>query len=181
MSVPRDDLVMPGPTARLDQTMTRRAAAVMAAIADRTGRLSDLPDVLAALGLDVRVTKPTTAVTPAKANHEKKPPKPRPGQDHCIHGHPLYGDNLYVRTDGKRICRTCANRRRREAYAREKERLGIPDRHIAHDGVCANGHPLTPDNTSYRANGTPRCKTCVSQANRRYRLARTARKKGKAA
>lgn len=34
---------------------------------------------------------------------------------HCIHGHPLSGDNLYVRPDGAgRHCRTCQRRRNRE-------------------------------------------------------------------
>lgn len=26
---------------------------------------------------------------------------------HCLHGHPLSGDNLYVWPDGRRQCRTC--------------------------------------------------------------------------
>jgi hypothetical protein len=28
-------------------------------------------------------------------------------QTHCIHGHPLEGDNLYIAKDGRRRCATC--------------------------------------------------------------------------
>src|SRR5881409_2055104 len=28
-------------------------------------------------------------------------------QTECKHGHPLTGDNLYIRPDGRRYCRTC--------------------------------------------------------------------------
>jgi hypothetical protein len=28
---------------------------------------------------------------------------------HCIHGHPLFGDNLYIKPDGKRTCRKCVS------------------------------------------------------------------------
>lgn len=41
-------------------------------------------------------------------------------QTHCLHGHPLSGDNLYVNPDGYRQCRECGRRRRREHYARKK-------------------------------------------------------------
>ena len=34
-------------------------------------------------------------------------------QTHCSEGHPFSGDNLYVRPNGKRECRTCQTRRRR--------------------------------------------------------------------
>jgi hypothetical protein len=44
----------------------------------------------------------------------------------CIHGHPLFGDNLHVHKDGRRECKTCGRRssrdwtqRRREAAQRE--------------------------------------------------------------
>lgn len=37
---------------------------------------------------------------------------------HCIHGHPLGGDNLYVDPRGRRQCKTC----RREALARHRAR-----------------------------------------------------------
>lgn len=33
---------------------------------------------------------------------------------HCLHGHPLSGDNLYVYSNGSRSCRVCMARRDRE-------------------------------------------------------------------
>lgn len=47
---------------------------------------------------------------PARINADKT---------HCIHGHPLSGDNLIVR-DGKRACRTCRRRIDLEGYHRRK-------------------------------------------------------------
>jgi hypothetical protein len=31
-------------------------------------------------------------------------------RSHCVHGHPLSGDNLWIRKDGSRICKTCRAR-----------------------------------------------------------------------
>ena len=39
-------------------------------------------------------------------------------KSHCIHGHPLSGENLYTAPDGHRYCRTCRRRLRRESYWR---------------------------------------------------------------
>ncbi len=39
----------------------------------------------------------------------------------CKHGHALYGENLIVRSDGKRACRECKKRDRRASYLRSKE------------------------------------------------------------
>lgn len=38
-------------------------------------------------------------------------------QTHCIHGHPLSGDNLYTRKDGKRACKQCKNKATLKARA----------------------------------------------------------------
>lgn len=44
---------------------------------------------------------------------------------HCIKGHPLSGDNLYIDPGrGNRVCRTCARKRAREWY----RRTGRPNR-----------------------------------------------------
>lgn len=40
--------------------------------------------------------------------------------DYCRHGHPLNDRNLYIRKNGWRVCRACANTWKRE----NKERLG---------------------------------------------------------
>lgn len=40
---------------------------------------------------------------------------------HCIHGHPLSGDNLWIHPKtGGRACKTCNARRQRETQARRK-------------------------------------------------------------
>lgn len=41
----------------------------------------------------------------------------RRNQTHCVYGHELAGDNLYVRKDGKRACKTCKNQATRKARA----------------------------------------------------------------
>lgn len=42
-------------------------------------------------------------------------PGPKGNRTHCVHGHPLSGDNLYIRPyNGTRACRTCRGRRDRE-------------------------------------------------------------------
>jgi hypothetical protein len=40
-------------------------------------------------------------------------------QTHCVHGHPLDGDNLFVRPDGERVCRTCSRNRQTLYRARK--------------------------------------------------------------
>lgn len=42
------------------------------------------------------------------------------GRTHCPNGHPYDGDNLIIRSDGKRRCRTCDRARKR------KSPLGMP-------------------------------------------------------
>lgn len=41
-------------------------------------------------------------------------------QTHCIHGHPLFGANLYLTPGGKRHCKTCTNQRGSAARAKLK-------------------------------------------------------------
>ena len=46
---------------------------------------------------------------------------------HCYRGHPLEGDNLYVRLDGGgRMCRTCYRERKRERTARIRAASYVP-------------------------------------------------------
>jgi hypothetical protein len=48
---------------------------------------------------------------------------------HCIHGHPLSGDNLYVDPEGKRKCQTCIDDVKQRRKARFKgERKPKPDK-----------------------------------------------------
>lgn len=45
----------------------------------------------------------------------------RRAQTHCVHGHPLSGDNVIVRKkDGTRACRTCSNAKQRERRRRRR-------------------------------------------------------------
>lgn len=39
---------------------------------------------------------------------------------HCVRGHPLAGENLYVTPSGRRQCRTCRKASRRQTYLRSK-------------------------------------------------------------
>lgn len=39
---------------------------------------------------------------------------------HCIHGHPLSGDNLRPSREGRRRCRTCKNASQRVSYAAQR-------------------------------------------------------------
>lgn len=41
---------------------------------------------------------------------------------HCANGHPLSGDNLILRANGARRCRTCKNARERAYYAARQDR-----------------------------------------------------------
>lgn len=47
-----------------------------------------------------------------------------PRVTHCIHGHPLSGENLYVEPNGKRRCREC--RRNRDHLRRPLKNKGAP-------------------------------------------------------
>lgn len=69
-------------------------------------------------------------------------------QTHCIHGHPLSGDNLYTTKQGKRHCKTCTNRRGNEArallkrqhagYREALERIAATDAWVGPDGTRAS-------------------------------------------
>lgn len=52
---------------------------------------------------------------PPHATEPKPVQKGRPLKTHCIHGHPMSGDNVVVTADGRRRCRACnaADARRR--------------------------------------------------------------------
>lgn len=88
---------------------------------------------------------------------------------HCVHGHPLSGDNLYIDRKGKRACNECKRIRVREWRERKRRsRCATPPR--TH---CNNGHELTPENTKVliRKNGrmNRRCRTCYNIYQREYK------------
>lgn len=68
--------------------------------------------------------------------------------DVCTNGH----SNWYIRANGNRRCRDCANDRR-TAQRRAK---GMKPRAIRANGLCARGH----DNWYIRPNGTSSCRDC---------------------
>jgi hypothetical protein len=84
---------------------------------------------------------------------------------HCVHGHPLEGDNLYAPNLalGHRVCVMCLQAkyaRRKAARQAVREALGpVPER--TH---CQRGHAFTEDNLmpyAWRALGQRVCRTCV--------------------
>jgi len=116
---------------------------------------------------------------------------------HCPQGHPYAGDNLYVTSDGKRMCKECgrqrlrarravtkadpdlleqerARGRRYQRAARERRRgnaLAVPNKDKTH---CPRGHPYEGDNLLIR-NGQRRCRECEREANHRAYQKRKAR------
>lgn len=51
----------------------------------------------------------------------KGPAAVNAAKTHCKRGHPLSGDNLYVRTNGNRTCRECHRTYMRERYRRRTD------------------------------------------------------------
>ena len=51
----------------------------------------------------------------------KLPKQPRPLKMHCLRGHPLSGENLYIQPDGSRICKICSRAKVQAYRARKKE------------------------------------------------------------
>ena len=59
--------------------------------------------------LEVVTHKENSMRSPIMGNPQKK------NQTHCIHGHPLAGNNLYISPNSrKRVCITCRNERKRK-------------------------------------------------------------------
>lgn len=81
---------------------------------------------------------------------------------HCPAGHPYDGDNLHVRANGMRDCRTCARDRRRE------ERKDLPSKPRPRKDFCVNGHAMTEDNIIGEGK-TRACRECARERVRAYR------------
>lgn len=58
-------------------------------------------------------TRPTRPMI-AAANQQRR------DKTHCVHGHPLSGDNLRITPQGWRICRECVRTRSRERMRRKR-------------------------------------------------------------
>lgn len=77
---------------------------------------------------------------------------------HCVHGHPLSGQNLRIGVNGQRLCKECRRIWNREAKARA--RVARPDRRNGSKTHCKHGHPFNEANTHILANGSRRCRAC---------------------
>lgn len=56
---------------------------------------------------------------------ERYIPKPKEVRTHCIHGHELSGDNLYIHPNGQHCCRTCTRAASKRYAERHPERAAI--------------------------------------------------------
>lgn len=88
---------------------------------------------------------------------------------HCIRGHELTGDNLYVYPNGGRYCRACERHRDRE------KRSKMPPR--PKQEFCKRGHPLSGENLYTPPSGRRVCRECK----RMHQKMTDARRKDKAA
>lgn len=64
-------------------------------------------------------------VVTARENVRRSPVAPaaiNARKTHCIKGHPLAGENLFLNSKGRRVCRTCQRDRQTKAYAAKKAR-----------------------------------------------------------
>ena len=85
---------------------------------------------------------------------------------HCPQGHPLSGDNLYVRPDGRRGCKTCQAEHGRRYWAKKKKNTSPASTLKTH---CKHGHPFSGDNLHVAPNGRRVCKACSLERARRHR------------
>lgn len=81
----------------------------------------------------------------------------------CIHGHPFTGDNLIVRPQGGRACRTCV----RAADAALRERLRREP--IVRSKPCRWGHPIDETDAQRRCLTCRRASNAASVARRKAR------------
>lgn len=86
---------------------------------------------------------------------------------HCAHGHPYSGENLHIRPNGKRGCRTCDRRYAQEAYDRWRAENPLSPRKP--EPYCRHGHEYTPENTYENPEGVRNCRECKRQQVDRYR------------
>ena len=90
---------------------------------------------------------------------------------HCPKGHPLFGDNLWVRKrtwGDQRECRQCHRNRVRRSQLRRREREGLPPPlHNRDKTHCKRGHELSGENIYLRTDKKGRvarvCRVCVRE------------------
>jgi hypothetical protein len=84
-----------------------------------------------------------------------KSPKPR--KTECPKGHPYVGENLILTKRGHSRCRTCANEKSAERYAKTMEARQAPT-------SCKNGHPYTGESAAVDKLGVTYCTICRAEA-----------------
>lgn len=87
---------------------------------------------------------------------------------HCIRGHELAGDNLYIYPNGGRYCRACERHRDRE----KREKLPPKEK----QQYCKRGHPLFGDNLYTPPSGRRVCRECKRMHGRKQDAKRKERK-----
>ncbi|HEX7276037.1 MAG TPA: hypothetical protein VF244_01560 [Acidimicrobiales bacterium] len=88
-------------------------------------------------------------------------------QTECPKGHPLSGDNLLVKPDGRPRCRACANERNKQ-YRRAASTFARGE----HKTHCKHGHPWVPENIYTKPKtGHQECRTCMAERSVRNRSA----------
>lgn len=113
-----------------------------------------------------------------------------PRKTHCVRGHLLGGDNLYIDSHGKRSCRLCRLEAKRAMRKRIREDPELAGEYRAEDAArareyrtrkrggkpanpnvakthCPNGHPLRGENLYVPPSGGRKCRICVRASNRR--------------
>lgn len=83
-------------------------------------------------------------------NHRNK------NKTHCLRGHPLSGDNLYVTPKGERACKECRRLTKKRHRARKVE---SKTPHLL-SSTCKRGHPLSGDNLYVAPSGKRVCREC---------------------
>jgi hypothetical protein len=93
-------------------------------------------------------------------------------QTHCIHGHLLSGDNLWIDGRGRRHCQDCRYRRSRENYYRRTGNRPVPESVGDYGKVathCKRGHPWDAKTTRLTKAGTRLCRACQRDHQKAYR------------
>lgn len=107
---------------------------------------------------------------------------------HCVRGHPLSGDHIQDRSDGRRLCRACARYHSRiargwgEVAAQSlpkqppfgtssgdpNRKRRAPNRKRRARTHCKRGHEYTPENTLLKAKGRA-CRACQAIYQKEHR------------
>lgn len=86
---------------------------------------------------------------------------------HCVNGHRLEGDDLYLRPTGGRACYQCHRDLDKRQRREKAEREGTVVRPLPQDRThCAQGHPFDEANTKKDKRGYRVCRACANERSR---------------